>query len=79
MKLRILTAALAGIALAALSGAPASASEWNKKTYLTVNKAIEVPGAVLQPGKYVMKLVDSQSNRHIVQFLNGRKTKSSRP
>ena len=46
------------------------ADAWNKKTELTVNEKIEVPGAVLTPGKYVVKLVDSQSNRHIVQFTN---------
>ncbi len=48
----------------------AHADEWNKKTILTTNEPIEIPGAVLQPGTYVMKLVDSQSNRHIVRFMN---------
>ncbi|MGD0616523.1 MAG: LPXTG cell wall anchor domain-containing protein [Bryobacteraceae bacterium] len=46
------------------------ADEWNKKTILTVNEPIQVPGATLQPGKYVMKLMDSQTNRHIVQVFN---------
>lgn len=46
------------------------ADEWNKKTILTVGETIQVPGATLQPGKYVMKLMDSQSNRHIVQIFN---------
>jgi hypothetical protein len=46
------------------------ADVWNKKTELTVNQTIEVPGATLTPGKYVVKLVDSQANRHIVQFMN---------
>ena len=56
-----------------LSLVPAAiADTWNKKTHLKVNETIEVPGAVLQPGEYVVKLVDSQSNRHIVRFLNGR-------
>ncbi len=50
----------------------ALADEWNKKTILTVNEPIQVPGAVLQPGKYVMKLMDSPSNRHIVQIFNDR-------
>ena len=48
----------------------ASADEWNKKTILTVSSPIEVPGAVLPPGEYVMKLVDSPSNRHVVRFMN---------
>jgi len=50
----------------------ANADEWNKKTYVTTSRSIEVPGAVLPPGKYVFKLLDSQSNRHIVQVLNER-------
>lgn len=46
------------------------ADAWNKKTELTVKEAIEVPGATLQPGKYVIKLLESPSNRHIVQIMN---------
>lgn len=51
---------------------PANADPWNKKTYLTFSRSIEVPGAVLPPGKYVFKLLESQSNRHIVQIMNER-------
>ena len=43
---------------------------WNKKTFLTVNETIQVPGAVLPPGKYVIKLLDSLSDRHIVCITN---------
>jgi hypothetical protein len=50
----------------------ANADEWNKKTYITITQSIEVPGAILPPGRYVFKLLDSQSNRHIVQILNER-------
>ena len=50
----------------------AMADQWNKRTILTVNEPIQVPGKVLQPGKYVMKLMDSPSNRHIVQIFNER-------
>jgi hypothetical protein len=66
---RIFTA-IAAAAVFAASAMVASADVWNKKTKLTVNETIEVPGATLPPGEYVVKLVDSQSNRHIVQFLN---------
>jgi hypothetical protein len=48
------------------------ADDWNKKTVLTVNEAIQVPGTVIQPGTYVMKLVDSQADRHIVRIMNER-------
>jgi hypothetical protein len=50
----------------------AFADGWDKKTILTVNEPILVPGATLQPGKYVVKLVESQSTRHIVRISNER-------
>ena len=46
------------------------ADEWNKRTILTVNESIQVPGKTLEPGQYVMKLLDSPSNRHIVQIYD---------
>jgi len=48
------------------------ADAWDKKTILTVKEAIQVPGAVLQPGTYVIKLVDSLADRHIVRIMNQR-------
>jgi len=63
----------ATLALASTVLVPAAmADQWNKKTYITVNEAIQVPGKVLQPGRYVMRLLESQSNRHIVQIFNER-------
>ena len=50
----------------------AMADQWNKRTIITVNEPIQVPGKTLEPGKYVMKLLDSPSNRHIVQIFNER-------
>lgn len=66
-------AAVSCLGLASLALAPsASADQWNKRTIITVNEAIQVPGKVLQPGKYVMRLMDSPSNRHVVQIFNER-------
>jgi hypothetical protein len=48
------------------------ADTWNKKTIITISEPVQVPGAILQPGKYVMKLLDSQADRHIVQIYNER-------
>jgi len=49
----------------------ASADPWNKKTYVTFPNMVELPGRVLlPPGTYTMKLVDSSSNRFIVQVSN---------
>lgn len=70
MQFAKISKALAGVAVFALVSTVAFADVWDKKTTLTVNETVEVPGATLQPGKYVVKLVDSQSNRHIVRFMN---------
>jgi hypothetical protein len=56
---------------AAVSFAPiAKADEWNKETVMTVNEAIQLPNITLQPGSYTFKLLDSQSDRHIVQVFD---------
>jgi LPXTG-motif cell wall-anchored protein len=49
---------------------PAMADEWNKATIVTFNKPVEIPGMVLKAGTYEFKLLDSPSDRHIVQILN---------
>jgi hypothetical protein len=46
------------------------ADQWDKKTIMTINEAVQVPNKVLDPGTYVLKLADSQSDRHIVQIFN---------
>ena len=67
MRPTLLTATLAAVALTAST---ASADQWNKLTRLDIDETIQVPGATLSPGKYVVKLADSPSNRHIVRFFN---------
>jgi hypothetical protein len=47
----------------------ARADEWNKKTVVTFNVPVEVPGTVLAEGTYVFKLADSQADREIVQIF----------
>jgi hypothetical protein len=51
----------------------AKADEWNHKTIMTFDAPFEVPGVgaqTLPAGTYVFKLVDSESDRHIVQVFN---------
>ena len=57
---------LLGVALSS----SARADEWNKKTVMTVSEPFQVPNQVLPPGTYVIKLLDSPSDRHIVQIFN---------
>jgi hypothetical protein len=47
------------------------ADEWNKETRMTFNQPVEIPGMVLKPGTYVFKLLDSASDRNVVQIFNG--------
>jgi LPXTG-motif cell wall-anchored protein len=72
------------IAFAALAGfvgftllPSLQADDWNKKTILTITEPLEVPSCctpdhtvILQPGEYVMVLVDSLSDRHIVRIFD---------
>ncbi len=66
-----LRAVLVTIVLLGATFAPgARADQWNKKTIVTFNDAVEIPGQVLPAGTYVFRLADSISNRHIVQIWN---------
>jgi hypothetical protein len=57
------------------------ADEWNRKTVITFSGPVEIPGVhltgwgVLPAGTYVFKILDSQSDRHIVQIFNADETK----
>ncbi len=51
------------------------ADTWDKKTTVNFSQPVEVPGYVLQPGKYVMKLVNLSADRHVVQFTNERENR----
>ncbi len=67
---------LSCLLLAGIIFVPASrADEWNKETIMTFNEPVEVPDVVLPAGTYVFKLMDSQSDRDIVQIFNKDETK----
>ena len=48
----------------------AHADTWNKKTIVTFSQAVEIPGKILPAGTYTFQLLDSYSDRHIVQVFN---------
>jgi hypothetical protein len=54
----------------------AKADDWNKKTIVTFSGPVEIPGVhltgwgVLPAGTYVFKVLDSQTDRHIVQIFS---------
>ena len=61
--------------LAAMSAPSIRADEYNKKTVMTFNQPVEIPGQILPAGTYTFKLLDSRSDRHIVQIFNADGTK----
>jgi hypothetical protein len=61
--------------LAAMSAPGVRADEYNKKTVMTFNQPVEIPGQILPAGTYTFKLLDSRSDRHIVQVFNADGTK----
>ena len=46
------------------------ADEWDKTTKVKFSEPVQVPGTVLPAGTYVFRLLESSSNRHIVQIYN---------
>lgn len=69
------TLALSMVAMGAMLATGAKADDWNNKTVVTFSSPVEIPGVhltgwnVLPAGTYVFKLLDSQSDRHIVQIF----------
>jgi hypothetical protein len=62
---------LAFVAVVSMAGTGiAVADQWDKKTIITTDEAMQLPNMMLQPGTYVIKLAESSSNRHIVQFFD---------
>ena len=64
------------ILVGVVSGPNAKADEWNRKTTITFSGPVEIPGvhlagwSILPAGTYVFKILDSQSDRHIVQIFS---------
>jgi hypothetical protein len=77
MKLFKAATTICGVALMGAVLAPCvRAADWDRKTVMTFSGPVEIPGvhltgwAVLPAGTYVFKILDSQSDRHIVQIFS---------
>jgi hypothetical protein len=71
---RGLLAACSAVALVTMFSTAVSAQQgWDKKTMVTFSQPVEIPGIsaqVLPAGTYVFRLMDSPSDRHIVQIFS---------
>jgi hypothetical protein len=70
-----------GLALmGAILSPSAMADDWNRKTKITFSGPVEIPGVhlagwgVLPAGTYTFKILESLTDRHIVQILNEEET-----
>jgi hypothetical protein len=73
MQMKIAKAILVVLTLTifgALFASGVRADDWNKKTVMTFSQPVEIPGQVLPAGTYTIKLVNLDSDRHVVQFLD---------
>src|SRR5580658_10649793 len=71
--LKMLSSVLFLSVLCVLVVPTATADDWNRKTVITFSGPVEVPGVgaqILPAGTYVFKVVESPSDRHIVQILS---------
>ena len=79
---KTVTTTVFGLALMGVAFSPnAQADAWNRKTVVTFSGPVEIPMVhlkgwkVLPAGTYVFKILNSTSNRHIVQIFNQEQTK----
>ena len=66
--------ALAAVFIGSARSPSVRADEWDKKTVVTFDQDVEIPGQVLPAGTYVFKLMNSSSNRTIVQVWTYRES-----
>jgi len=74
---RALVSALSITALCMIFTSSASAQPRSRKTVVTFSAPVEIPGVdaqILPAGTYVFKLLDSKSDRNIVQIFNKNQT-----
>ncbi len=81
MKFYNVASTVCSLVLLAATAVPGTqAAAWDRKTVFTFSAPVEIPGVhlagwgVLPAGTYVFKILDSQSDRHIVQIFNKEET-----
>jgi hypothetical protein len=70
MKHYLLTLSVLALSAMSVLAPSAKATEWDKKTTITINRAIEIEGTILPAGSYVLRLVDSDAERYTVRIFD---------
>jgi hypothetical protein len=72
MLRKYLSIALAAAFVCAVAPASSSAQDnnGNQRTYFTFSAPVELPGKTLPAGTYLFRVVDSPSNRHVIQVFD---------
>ena len=68
--MKALTRSLVVFFFGLVLAAPALRADVQWRSPLTLGEPTEIPGQVLPPGKYVVKVLDAQNPRKVVQFMN---------
>ena len=75
--MRRLIRLVAAVSAVLLLAAPAAQAQYEKtKSTLAISEPVEVPGAVLEPGTYLVRVANIQANRNVVVFQNMDGTKT---
>jgi len=76
MKLNLPVFAALAMSLTSSAFVPLlKASEFDKKTTITISQPVAVQGTILPAGQYVLKLQDSSSTPNVVYVFNGDDTR----
>lgn len=74
--MRTSPATVLGAAVLLLAASGATAQYEKTRSTLAIADRVEVPGAVLEPGTYLVRVADVQSNRNVVVFQSPDGTKT---
>jgi hypothetical protein len=75
MKRHLFTTAISLALFGGLLVPNIRADEWDKMTTVTFSGPVQVSGTVLPAGTYVFKLLNSESDRDVVQIFNAEETR----
>src|SRR6267154_5832675 len=57
------------LVLAVSTGLTARAADPSRQTPFSTNEPLEVPGRILEPGSYILKLIEPESQRNVLQVF----------